>query len=178
MTKKTSAKAPAKKAKAALKKPITPKAATTEAAEEVEAVIEEVTIQAPAPVPSVAHNAFYLKLSDSLARKIREQAEEEGLSPDELAAELLTEGVVVRAWEIVERRITMRQGVGNKPQHANGNGNNNSSNNNGNMGGQRNGGGRRHNNRRGGMSNNRYQNIMEDRASFLEYVRNQERQGR
>lgn len=164
MTKKTSAKAPAKKAKAKTKKVVARTAPATAIAEEE--VVEEVVAAAPEP-----ENILKLHLSASLIKKINEQAADEGLTPTELVTELLSEAVVVRAWEIVERRIAMRQGGNSKPQHINGNGNGNGN------GGHRNGG-RRHNNRRGGMSNSRYQNIMDDRASFLEYVRNQERQGR
>jgi hypothetical protein len=81
---------------------------------------------------------------------------------------LLAEGVVLRAWEIVERKNQMRGShSGSQASHGGRSGNHNSRNHN------------RHNkNSRGGMSHGRYQSIMDDKATFLEYVRNQERSRR
>ncbi len=117
---------------------------------------------------------FSIVVGTSLGRKLIEQSEDEGLSVEQYMSELLAESVVFRAWELAERKIQMRggnsQGNQQNPQHRGGgnNSNNSSNNNNRNKGG----GGR---NRRGGMSQSRYQNIMDDKATFLEYVRNQER---
>lgn len=128
-----------------------------------------------APPPRPNQNVLVFNISAQLKSKIAYQAAEEGISINEYVSELLAEGVVLRAWEIVEKKAQMRGGVANsQPQ------NNNRNNNNHNGGGNPNRnqqGGRndRFNNRRG-MSNSRYNNIMEDKASFLEYVRNQERQ--
>lgn len=132
-----------------------------------------------------------LQLSKSLHQKIVTKAQAEGVSPEDLASELLAEGLVLRAWEIMERKSTMR---------SNGNGNNNSyviqanrSSNKqsyrGNHQNQYNGRGRNSspnsyhqnsgsnysgsNNNHGRRSN--YQHILEDSANFLEYVRNQEK---
>jgi len=114
-----------------------------------------------------------LKLSRSLMRKIKSQAQEEGVSVNEYLTELLSEGVVLRAWEIVEKKTQLRGGavpgmnqggMNRMPQQ------------------QGRGGGNQHgNHRKGGhrgMSHGRYQAIMDDKASFLEYVRNQERNRR
>lgn len=107
-------------------------------------------------------------LSRALLRKIGEQAREESISVEELVRELLSESVVLRAWEIMERKIQMR---GGNTQGSQGNQRG------GNQGGGGNrGGGHRKGHR--GMSHGRYQSIMDDKATFLEYVRNQERNRR
>lgn len=115
-----------------------------------------------------------LKLSRSLMRKIKSQAQEEGVSVNEYLTELLSEGVVLRAWEIVEKKTQLRGGavpgmnqggMNRMPQQQ----------------GRGGGGGQHGNHRKGGhrgMSHGRYQAIMDDKASFLEYVRNQERNRR
>jgi|GEM_PF-1490188 hypothetical protein len=116
-----------------------------------------------------------VRLSRSLIRKLREQAADEGITFEEFVTELLSESVVLRAWEIVERKNQMKGGnapaLGQNRSHGNSNsagGNNNSNNNRGHRGhkGQR------------GMSHMRYQSIMEDKGAFLEYVRSQERNRR
>lgn len=107
-------------------------------------------------------------LSRALLRKIGEQAREESISVEELVRELLSESVVLRAWEIMERKIQMRGG-NNQGQQGNQRGG-------GNQGGGQRGGGHRKGHR--GMSHGRYQSIMDDKATFLEYVRNQERNRR
>ena len=102
-----------------------------------------------------------LKLSKSLHRKLIKQSYDEGVSVEEFISELLSEGVVLRAWEIVERKNAMRPN-----QSANSN-NNRSKGQGGNSKGYKNKGHR--------MSHGRYQSIMDDSSNFLEYVRNQER---
>ena len=47
-------------------------------------------------------------LSATLLKKLTSAAEEEGVSTDQFATELITEGVVLRAWEIIERKAAMR----------------------------------------------------------------------
>lgn len=109
-------------------------------------------------------------MSATLYRKIQQIARDEGVSTDDFACELLAEGLVLRAWEIVEKKSALR---GSAPthqhQHQHGGGGN-----------QRHGKGhnqRRNNNKgRGGYGNTL--NLMEDKAAFLEYVRNQEKQRR
>jgi hypothetical protein len=107
------------------------------------------------------HEPLTVQISAALKEKLARTAQEEGVSIDVLAQELLAEGVVLRAWEIIERKSAMR---GNSQPshhhhqqqhrpHRHGNG----------------GGHRRH------QPNG---NWMEDRAAFLEYVRNQEKAGR
>lgn len=105
-------------------------------------------------------------LSRALLRKLGEQAREESISLEELVRELLSESVVLRAWEIMERKIQMRGGNTQGSQ--------------GNQRGGGNQGGHRGGHRKGhrGMSHGRYQSIMDDKATFLEYVRNQERNRR
>jgi hypothetical protein len=111
---------------------------------------------------------LHVKLSKSLIRKLREQAADEGIALDEFVTELLSESVVLRAWEIVERKNQMKGGshpMGNNrsngPQQQNRNNNQQQ--------GQRSTKGHR------GMNHSRYQNIMEDKGAFMEYVRGQER---
>lgn len=111
-----------------------------------------------------------VSLSKSLFRKIKEQAADEGISLEEFATELLSEGVVLRAWEIVERKNQMRGGNSQQP-----NGNNRGGQPGNNRGGQNN---YNNHNKKGRMSHMRYQSIMDDKATFLEYVRNQERNRR
>ena len=110
-----------------------------------------------------------IKISGSLFRKLKDLSRTEGLSMDELATELVAEGCVVRAWELVERKATMKN-LGGNTTHS---------------------GAPSHNNRGGGGFNNKqnynpkskegrnnYNKIMEDNAHFLEYVRNQEKRQR
>lgn len=112
-----------------------------------------------------------VSLSRALLRKIGEQAREESISVEDLVRELLSESVVLRAWEIMERKIQMR---GGNAQGSHQGGNQRGGNQGGNQGGNR--GGHRKGHR--GMSHGRYQSIMDDKATFLEYVRNQERNRR
>ena len=138
------------------------------------------------PEQNIDGQEFVIRISKSLHRKINSQAQDEGLTLQEFAAELLTEGVVVRAWEIVERKNQMR-GLGNtQPSNRSSGANSSNSHNNSNSNSNSNGAGqygRNPNNRkqqhhRGGMSHTRYQSIMDDKATFLEYVRQQERNRR
>ena len=132
-----------------------------------------------------------LKLSTSLRKKLIEKAALEGLSVDAFAAELISEGLVLRAWEIMEKKTAMKTNMGNsnfarQPRYtpkSNGNyrkynysnsspkQNSDSGNHsvNGNVQGQ---------GHRNYAQNNSYTQLMEDSASFLEYVRNQERHQR
>lgn len=120
---------------------------------------------------------FSIKLSGPLARKMRQTARDEGISIDEFARELLAEGVVLRAWEIVERKGAMRGGS-QQPQQQGG-GHRQGGYNRGNGGGGNHQGGGNNNRRPGnfqgqGQGGGQRNGWMEDRASFLEYVRNQE----
>jgi predicted DNA binding CopG/RHH family protein len=110
-------------------------------------------------------NSITVKLSQSLIKKIARQAEEEGISVNDFASELLSEGVVLRAWEILERKNQLR---GSSASSQGGHGRSQ----------QNRGSGGRQKGHRGGMSHGRYQAIMDDKATFLEYVRNQERSRR
>lgn len=102
-----------------------------------------------------------LKLSKALHRKLIKQAHDEGVEVGEFISELLSEGVVLRAWEILERKSAMKgSSTGNSGNYRNkGQG--------GNSKGYKNKGHR--------MSHGRYQSIMDDSSNFMEYVRNQER---
>ncbi|MBF0440908.1 MAG: hypothetical protein HQK54_03300 [Oligoflexales bacterium] len=115
-----------------------------------------------------------INLSRSLCKKIKQQAQEEGLTVNEYIMELLSEGVVVRAWEIVERKNQMR-GQAHHSVHSQSNSSRNSAST-GHVRGHNNS--RKGLHHRGGMTPGRYQAIMDDKASFLEYVRNQERNSR
>ncbi len=116
-----------------------------------------------------------VKLSKSLLRKLREQAQDEGIGLDEFVCELLSESVVLRAWEIVERKNQMKGGApmgnGRGGPNPNGQQQNRNNNNTTNQGHRGNKGHR-------GMNHSRYQNIMEDKGAFMEYVRGQERNRR
>ena len=127
-------------------------------------------------------HAFTLqtRLSATLYKKLQRKSQVEGVSFDELIRELLSEGVVLRAWEVLERKAAMRKGSMPVQNHQNRN--------------------HRYNGQRGGAprsktsyysggnsftslnsqqnkSNHKRQDfnqIMDDNANFLEYVRNQE----
>lgn len=138
-------------------------------------VVDDVDVAAAAPEVDTKKD-LVIKVSGTLIRKLTMQAEDEGVSLSDFIGELLAEGAVLRAWEIVERKAQMRGGnvSGNQQQGNNRNPNQ--------------GGGRHNNNRnsnQGGGQNNRsnrnhqrYHTLMEDKAAFLEYVRNQERKQR
>jgi hypothetical protein len=140
-----------------------------------EPMIARETPKGPAPVviaanPNDNSEQLRLKLSKSLMRKLREQAADEGIGLDEFVTELLSESVVLRAWEIVERKNQMKGGA---PAMGNnrGNGPHNPQQNRNNQGHRGNKGHR-------GMNHSRYQAIMEDKGAFMEYVRGQERNRR
>ncbi|SME87895.1 hypothetical protein [Pseudobacteriovorax antillogorgiicola] len=107
-------------------------------------------------------NLLQVNLSSALMKKLNKQAVEEGISLEDFVSELLAESVVLRAWEIVERKNQMRS---TPSQNVNNRSGNSTSGNN-------------RNGRKGRMSHGRYQSIMDDKATFLEYVRNQERSRR
>ena len=116
-----------------------------------------------------------LGLSRSLHRKVVQLSRDEGMTVEDFVSELVAEGVVIRAWEIAERKSAMRGGPpGNYPNSNNRQGQSQGMPQRNNGGGGPPSGGHRKGGYRG-MSQNRYQNIMEDKATFLEYVRNQER---
>ncbi|MGE0174114.1 MAG: hypothetical protein AB7T49_15055 [Oligoflexales bacterium] len=106
-----------------------------------------------------------LSFSQSLYKKLVSLASEEGIELEDLVKELVTEGVVNRAWDVAERKYQIRAGQGGQNPRQSGGPNNN-------RGG---GGGHRKGSR---MSQQRYQSIMDDKATFLEYVRSQERGNR
>ena len=125
---------------------------------------------------------FQIRLSRALHKKLLSKAQMEGVSPQDLARELLAEGLVLRAWEIIERKNTMRSGNSqgsNNSYNQNGRTQNKQSyrNNSQNSGYGRN---RQSNNysSSGHGNNNRRSNfnhILEDSANFMEYVRSQEK---
>ncbi len=185
--------------KKATKKAPQAKAASVEEPVVVESAQESVVIPATPADESDDDDAFYeesrpdvaavvppvqdggnltVRLSGSLFQKLKRSAQDEGISIEAFATELLSEGVVLRAWEIIQRNSAMRgptpsqgpsqgqgyrgnnQGAGNQPRHNGGGG-----------GGNYAGG----NPNRPGPRNNAW---MEDKAAFLEYVRNQEKRRR
>ncbi len=127
---------------------------------------------------NTANDGLKIRLSESLVKKLKEQAADEGISLEEFVAELLAESVVLRAWEIVERKNAMKGPSGQGQQQGRGY-NQNPGQNKGNNNNQRSG---NHNNQGNkghrGMTHARYQTIMDDKATFLEYVRNQEKSRR
>jgi hypothetical protein len=136
--------------------------------------------------PSVKDPQLTLTLSLTLIRKLQDKAMQEGVSANDLACELLAEGLVLRAWEIVEKKHALRgrpMPTSNGPMpHHNKNGNN------GGRGGQHNNqrpnnGPRRpnnfsYNNPSHTNRNKQQRDILEDSANFIEYVRSQEKKER
>lgn len=120
-----------------------------------------------------AEGPLEVMLSKSLLRKITAQAKDEGISIIDYVGELISEGVVLRAWEIVEKKGQMRSPQTSPTGNSRGPQGGQSRNSSGNSSGARN----KKNGHRG-MSHVRYQSIMDDKATFLEYVRNQERNRR
>lgn len=121
-------------------------------------------------VKAVEDYSLSIKISASMHRQLVSKAKEESISAEELAHELLAEGLVVRAWEILERKSTMRGNQPSQNQHRSGNRGNRSG------GGNHDQKGRRHQGGKGRSHNS--VNLMEDKAAFMEYVRNQERKRR
>lgn len=128
-----------------------------------------------------------LHLSSSLLRKLERKAQSEGVSLEELAQELVAEGLVLRVWEIMEKKTAMKgvpQG-GGVPQNLRNNNQNRVGFRNQNYSKPRNGfhesnghgnGGHHHNNsQNNSYGRQNYKNIMDDNANFLDYVRNQEK---
>lgn len=116
-----------------------------------------------------ASSGLTLKLSETLHKKLCAKAQHEGVSPQELAQELLAEGLVLRAWEIIEKKQAMRgaSSGGLAQNHHSSSGRQGRFRANSNS---RRGGGSYDQQRKG-----HYRNLMEDRANFLEYVRAQEK---
>jgi hypothetical protein len=142
---------------------------------------------APVTAAAAPASSLTIQLSRKLLDRLTHTSRDEGISVESLVQELLAEAVTLRAWEIIERKSAMRgesaggggrsfsQG-GNAPGHrAHGQshgqgpkGGHPNSNNHRPSGGGSGGGGR-------GRMGNAW---MEDKAAFLEYVRNQEKRGR
>lgn len=130
-------------------------------------------LEAPSSTP--VEGPFEVTLTRALKSKLANMARDEGVDLEQLVQELLAESVTLRAWEIIERKNAMRgasdgssqQGAGrpfqpNGPRRPGGNS----------YAGQQQQGGRRP--PPGGIGNA----WMEDKAAFLEYVRNQEKRRR
>jgi hypothetical protein len=123
------------------------------------------------PSKSEQGKEIRIRLSQSLHDKLLESAHDEGIGVDELAKEILAEGVTMRIWDILERRARTREGQmlqnhgqnaspGNqKYGHHKGHGNHK-------------GGGNHHG--RGNSRHERYQDILNDSAAFMDYVRKKE----
>ena len=150
-------------------------------------------------VPQVPRDLpLTVKISRQLHSKLARSAQDEGVSLEALVQELLAEGATLRAWEIIERKHAMRGSMNTQPpapmggnRNFNGNygngtnrnaGGNRAGGNGGNLGNSGNGSRPNpgHHNNRGPSSgrvppNNAW---MEDKAAFLEYVRNQEKRRR
>ena len=124
---------------------------------------------------SPPENNFKISLSSSVQKKLSQKAADEGVTPSELAAELIAEGLVLRAFEIAERKQAMRGGSSSGGNTGSNSGRSNQRSRNQNSGSRRGGQNRRGG---GGGGGGNYKNIMEDSASFLEYVRNQEKKRR
>jgi hypothetical protein len=118
-----------------------------------------------------------LNLSTQLLNKLKYLARDEGINVESLIQEFLAESVVLRAWEIIERKNAMRgSNQGNQPPQGGGNNRFGGGNNNNNRHRGNNRNNNNNNQRRGGPAP--AGNWMEDKAAFLEYVRNQEKRRR
>jgi len=132
-----------------------------------------------------------VELSHQLHSKLLRMARDEGIGLEGLVQELLAEGVTLRAWEIIERKSAMRGPAqvanqpgpgGNRPfnnnsynqQRPNGGNNNRGPSGNHAMNGHRGQSGRSGEARPPASSSA----WMEDKAAFLDYVRNQEKRRR
>jgi hypothetical protein len=154
---------------------------------EIEAQEEDAMAQLEG-APEALPETLTIKISKSLHRKLRDNAREESVTMDELVSELLAEGVVVRAWEIVERKQTMRggQGQGQRNQSNNNNANGNVAHGNTVQGNQQSRiqfqqGGNPHAQKKLQRQARQHANsmdLLQDKAAFLEYVRNQEKKRR
>jgi predicted DNA binding CopG/RHH family protein len=129
----------------------------------------------------VKESKLILSLSSTLVRRLSEKAQREGVSIQDFASELLAEGLVLRAWEIVEKKNTMRgisPNSNNSPSQASGSYRNPKA---GYRNNQQNGHVKRMSDSGSSpknISRQSYKNIMEDNANFLEYVRSQEKRDR
>ncbi len=153
---------------------------------EVEAHDEDQAAQLEG-APEALPDTLTIRISKSLHRKLRDNAREESVTMDELVSELLAEGVVVRAWEIVERKQTMRGGQGqgqrNQPNtNANGNvahGNTVQGNQQSRIQFQQGGNPQAQKKlQRQARQHANSMDLLQDKAAFLEYVRNQEKKRR
>ena len=180
-TKKVAKKKTAKKAKTTkkvAKKKVTKKKVTKKVTESLavnadsEAPVPSDSIEMSAcPEVSASENILSIKVSRTLKAKLKEKAEDEGISLEDFVSELLGEGLVLRAWEIAEGKAAM---TGNShPQQGN-----NKKNYQNKGGHKQQGNFKRGNGKRGGSKRNNYNRIMDDNANFLEYVRNQENRNR
>ena len=129
-------------------------------------------------------SSLTLTLSDSLVRKLKQKAQQEGVKLNDFVTELIAEGLVLRAWEIMERKNTMRSGAAPTGGKFSNNNLKNPNQNRANAPFRPNNNNHKNNNRpphNNSNNNNRrnvnYNAIMgeKDNTSFLEYVRNQEK---
>lgn len=149
--------------------------------------IPEDALPPPRPEPILA-----LRLSVPLHAKLIAQARDESLSVESLALEMLAESVVLRAWEIVERKNAMRgqnqsqppnqRNLNNRPPRSGSHGE--SSFNHSGNGPYHNSNTHPNNNSQGQPRDQRggyrrpHQGWKDDQSQFLEYVRNQEKRNR
>ncbi|MEZ4744383.1 MAG: hypothetical protein R3B45_18345 [Bdellovibrionota bacterium] len=137
-----------------------------------------------ADAQKVEKSQITLKLSNTLINRLKITAENEGVSLEDYINELICEGVVLRAWQSFERKSNLRSGGTQgslRDYKGNGNHNNQKYHNNNVRGAHKfNGNGNRIRNNNNGNSMRRGSgyNVMDDNASFLEYVRSQEKRQR
>ncbi len=130
-------------------------------------------------------NQLVVKLSDALMKKLQSTALKENISVDTLVSELLGEGLVIRAWELIPKRSFM--GESSQDYH----GSYSSQNSQGRAKPPYNRGGHPNSVNKGpkfsngqGFSPNKdnkkrnYKDIMSNNANFIEYVRSQEKRNK
>ncbi len=117
--------------------------------------------------PPEKETSLTLKMSQALKKRLIEKSHDEGISVEAFAAELLTEGLISRIWELRDKRPGPQQGHQGHQGHYQGSN-------------QRHNDRQHHGNkpphRRGGRD--QYFNIMDDKASFIDYVRNLDKKKR
>ncbi len=112
--------------------------------------MNEEGLQSPVPIDEREYEPILrVELSPWLHRELDWQSVKENMDKDRIVSEILADGLARRNWK---RHGKRRGGHGGQGGH-----------------GRRDGG--RRGGRRDGMSKDKYMGIMEDRASFIEYVR-------
>ena len=128
------------------------------------------------PIEKSTSDFLKIKISNKLFRTLSEKAKQEGLNPEELAHELIAEGLVLRAWEILERKSAMKGSSNYGTNNNNTSSHKSSRTNNKHRGpnGAKNRTSFSPNHNKRHHKYTQASNILDNNANFIEYVRNQE----